>query len=56
MLTLLIAKFKADRARHDKFVHLRDQLAAMSEAEALDIGIHPLNAREVAYEAVYGRA
>lgn len=55
MLTFL-AKLKDSRERHNRFVHLRDQIAAMSEAEALDIGIHPLNAREIAYNTVYGRS
>jgi hypothetical protein len=52
----LITRWKDQSRRRARYEALRDQIAALSPAEALDIGIHPLNAASIAREAVYGRA
>ena len=50
----LIARLRARAAEHAAYVRLRDEIAALSPAEALDIGLLPGDADRIARTAVWG--
>jgi uncharacterized protein YjiS (DUF1127 family) len=55
MLTV-IERLTAAARKHARYVQTRDEIARLPLDIALDIGIYPGDARQIAHEAVYGRA
>lgn len=55
MLTL-IENLKLAAHKRAMYVKTRDEIARLPLAEAFDIGLHPLDAERIAYDAVYGKA
>lgn len=50
----LIAHLRAQVAAHAAYARLRNEIAALSHAEALDLGIFPGDAERIARKAVWG--
>jgi uncharacterized protein YjiS (DUF1127 family) len=50
----LIARLRAKAADHAAYLRIRNEIAALSHAEALDLGIFPADADRIARKAVWG--
>lgn len=50
----LIARLRAKAAEHAAYVRIRDEIATLPRAEALDLGIFPGDADRIARNAVWG--
>lgn len=50
----LIAHLRAKAAKRAAYVRIRDEIAALSHAEALDLGLFPGDADRIARTAVWG--
>lgn len=50
----LYANYRAYAAQHALYRRTRDEIARLSPAEALDLGIYPGDAARIAREAVWG--
>ena len=50
----LIARLRAKAAAHAAYRRFRNEIAALSPAEALDLGIFPADADRIARKAVWG--
>ena len=55
MLTV-INRLKTVARDHARYVKTRDEIARLPLDIALDIGIYPGDAAQIAHDAVYGRA
>jgi uncharacterized protein YjiS (DUF1127 family) len=55
MLTV-IERLKTAARKHARYVRTRDEIARLPLDIALDIGIYPGDAHQIAREAVYGRS
>lgn len=54
MMKNLFATLKANAAKRALYRRTRDEIARLSPAEALDLGIYPGDAARIAHEAVWG--
>ena len=50
----LIARLRAKAAEHAAYTRIRDEIAALSDAQALDLGIFRADADRMARKAVWG--
>ena len=50
----LIARLRAKAAEHAAYTRIRDEIAALSDAQALDLGIFRADADRIARKAVWG--
>ncbi len=50
----LIARLRDTAAKHAAYARIRDEIAALTEAQALDLGIFPADADRIARKAVWG--
>ena len=50
----LIARLRVKAAEHATYARIRNEIAALSQAEALDLGIFPGDADRIARKAVWG--
>jgi uncharacterized protein YjiS (DUF1127 family) len=50
----LIAKVRDEAAKRALYRRTRDEIAHMSNREAIDLGIFPADAEQIAHQAVYG--
>lgn len=50
----LIARLRSKAAQHAAYCRIRDEIAALTRAEALDLGIFPGDADRIARAAVWG--
>lgn len=51
----IFAKLRDAANKHRAYIRTRDEIASMTDREALDIGIFREDAATIAYQAVYGR-
>jgi uncharacterized protein YjiS (DUF1127 family) len=50
----LIARLRDSAAKHAAYRRIRNEIAALTTAEALDLGIFPADAERMAHKAVWG--
>lgn len=50
----MIARLREKAAKHATYRRIRDEIAALSRAESLDLGIFPADADRMAHKAVWG--
>ncbi len=50
----LIARIRAEAAKRATYRTIRDEIARLPRAIAIDIGIFPEDAERIAYKAVWG--
>ncbi len=50
----LMARLRIRAAEHATYRRIRDEIAALSRAESLDLGIFPADADRMARKAVWG--
>lgn len=50
----LITNLRVRAAKHAAYRRIRDEIATLSQAEALDLGIFPADADRMARKAVWG--
>lgn len=50
----LIARLRARAAQMATYRRIRDEIASLSHAQALDLGIFPADAERMAHKAVWG--
>ena len=53
MLNLLTAYY-ANAAKRAKYRQIRNEIASLSRRDALDLGIYPEDAAQIAHRAVWG--
>ncbi|MBL4927679.1 DUF1127 domain-containing protein [Fuscibacter oryzae] len=49
-----VAQIREEATKRALYRRTRDEIASMSRAEALDLGIFPEDAAKIAHQAVYG--
>ena len=54
IMKTLIARLRAKAAQHAAYARIRDEIAALSDAQALDLGIFRADADRIARKAVWG--
>ncbi len=50
----LFTRLRAYAAQHATYRRIRDEIASLSHAESLDLGIFPADAHRMAHKAVWG--
>lgn len=50
----LLANYRAYAEQHARYRQTRDEIAGLSKAESIDLGIFPCDAEKIARKAVWG--